>query len=279
MWRASLPLISSIWSPWQSSFRPGFTSDTNSPTAFPPITLNPKPSAELGMTTERDFLWEGGREGEREREFHNVIGSSFATEHTRVFWYSKYIHQSTHPQAFMLNRLETFRVMESNICFSDWRRISFFSASSRLEPRLSRDREGGGDRSMRGRILKVVALLELVSFCRGWSENVPLNSQLVYSEGLNVSLMWLRLYYNYALILMSVLLYRVLFVDNSLYMYIVIYNLCMVLWESASSCPPPIVPGSHRDSSLAQMCLPQTISCLLTEKWSSLHLEDNPQSP
>ena len=76
------------------------------------------------------------------------------------------VQLSTHPLAFILRRLETLRVMESNSCFSDWRRLSFFSVSSRLDPRLCREREegGGGERSMRGSTLILVAP-ELVCLC------------------------------------------------------------------------------------------------------------------
>lgn len=67
----------------------------------------------------------------------------------------------------MLRRFETLRVMESSSCFSDCRRLSFFSVSSRLEPRLVREREdgGGGERSMRGRTLTFVLVPVAVSFC------------------------------------------------------------------------------------------------------------------
>ena len=77
------------------------------------------------------------------------------------------VMHKTYPLAFILRRLETFSVMESNICFSDWRRSNFFSDISRLEPRLRRDREEGrgGERSMRGNTLTFVLVPEPVSLC------------------------------------------------------------------------------------------------------------------
>jgi hypothetical protein len=67
----------------------------------------------------------------------------------------------------MLRRLDTLRVIESSICFSDCRRFSFFSVSSREDPREWREREegGGGERSMRGSTLTLVQVPEPVSFC------------------------------------------------------------------------------------------------------------------
>ena len=55
----------------------------------------------------------------------------------------------------MDSRLETFIVMESS-CWSLWRCSSFLSPSS--EERDAEVREGGGERSSRGRIFTVVPL-------------------------------------------------------------------------------------------------------------------------